>query len=114
MTRSVAFRLDDIMSEIKWLQSAFLDKTYDDYLDDRLLRYATERSILIISEASRHIPQELKQKRSEIPWVQIAAVGNILRHEYQHIAASIVFDIVNKRLPDLKSAIAEFQTLGLD
>jgi uncharacterized protein with HEPN domain len=41
----------------------------------------------IISEASRHIPDDLKELAPDIPWRQIAAIGNLLRHEYQRTKA---------------------------
>ena len=40
------------------------------------------RALEIISEASRHVPAEAKARLTNIPWRNIAAIGNKLRQEY--------------------------------
>ena len=50
-----------------------------------------ERSIEIISEASRHT---LKDQYPEIPWKQIAGIGNILRHDYGIVDDRITWDVI--------------------
>jgi uncharacterized protein with HEPN domain len=63
-----------------------------------------ERGIEIISEASRHIPDDLKKRHSQIPWQQIAAIGNRLRHEYQRVAPDILWRIARDELGFLELA----------
>ena len=53
------------------------------YRADYKLRRAVERCVEIVSEASRHLPQEMKSRYPAQPWPEIAAIGNLLRHEYQ-------------------------------
>jgi len=38
------------------------------------------RNLEIVSEASRHVPANLKTKAAHIPWREIADFGNIIRH----------------------------------
>jgi len=54
-----------------------------DFISDRRdikLRRAIERCVEIISEASRHIPIQLKSDYPDQPWEEIASIGNLLRH----------------------------------
>jgi uncharacterized protein with HEPN domain len=44
--------------------------------------WLVERGVEIISEASRHLSDELKARHPKIPWSRVAGIGNILRHEY--------------------------------
>ena len=60
-----------------------------------------QRALEIISEASRHLPDELLLIAPEIPWKQIRGIGNILRHEYHRLADSIVWSVVTDHLPQL-------------
>jgi len=55
-----------------------------------VLRSAVERGIEVISEASRHLGEELKAQHKEVRWKDIAGIGNVLRHDYQRVDASIV------------------------
>lgn len=52
-------------------------KTFDDYLADDMLRAAVERSLEIVSEASRHIPAEAKRRHPEVTWRCVAGFGNV-------------------------------------
>lgn len=62
-------------------------------------------AIEIISEASRSIPEDVKMTRSEIPWEKVAAIGNILRHEYHALSDRIIWNVVVDELPKLKIAV---------
>ncbi|WP_366664096.1 HepT-like ribonuclease domain-containing protein [Mesorhizobium sp.] len=63
------------------------------------------RGIEIISEASRHIPDDLTALAPEIPWKQVRGIGNILRHEYHKTSDAIVWAVVADNLPALRVAI---------
>ena len=97
--------LAEILDEIGWLRERTANMTFDGFMADRTLRYAVERSIEIVSEASRRISDEAKAAMPEIPWRAIAGVGNILRHAYPSVAPRIVWDVVTIDLPALETAI---------
>jgi uncharacterized protein with HEPN domain len=63
-----------------------------------------ERGIEIISEASRHLTDALKARNPEIPWQKVAGIGNVLRHNYEHIAAAVIWKLVQADLPALEKA----------
>lgn len=72
---------------------------------DKMRRYAAERCVEIISEASRRIPAEWKVAFSEIPWPQIANIGNIIRHSYENVNPDIIVGLRGQHLDDLERAI---------
>jgi hypothetical protein len=53
------------------------------------MKRAVQYALLITSEATRHIPDNLKNARPEVPWKDIHGLGNVLRHEYRRIEATI-------------------------
>jgi len=57
------------------------------------------------TEASRHIPPEMKEWHPEVPWQDIASIGNILRHEYAKIDDRIVWNVTRKNLEALERAV---------
>jgi uncharacterized protein with HEPN domain len=61
-----------------------------------------ERGIEIISEASRHLTDEMKARHPEIPWQKVAAIGNVLRHNYEKIAAPVIWKLAQTDLPALE------------
>ena len=100
----LASRLQDILEAIATIGEYTRDKTFDHYAAERMLRDAVERNVERISEASRHIPDHLKARHSEIPWPQVAGIGNILRHAYPIVDDRLVWEVVVRDLPPLKVA----------
>jgi uncharacterized protein with HEPN domain len=97
--------LIDILNAISAVRTWIESRTYDDYLKDHMLRAAIERQVEIVSEASRRIPDRLKAMRADIPWRDVASVGNILRHRYATISDPAIWSIVVLDLPALEVAI---------
>ena len=69
--------------------------SYELFKDDNLRLYAVTRCLEIISEASRRLPDELKARHPSIEWRQMAAAGNLYRHEYEDVAARRVWQTLN-------------------
>jgi uncharacterized protein with HEPN domain len=69
--------------------------------------YAVTRCLEIISEASRRLPTELKARHPNISWQQMAGAGNVYRHDYEDVAAQLVWDTVKRALPPLRIVIEE-------
>ena len=101
--RSPRLRLRDILDaigEIEAIVSARTQVTELGKLPFNALLY----SLLKISEASRHLPDDLKARRSDVSWSQIAALGNRLRHGYFRVDPAIIAAIIAKDVPELKNA----------
>lgn len=64
--------------------------------------WLVERRVGIISEASRHLTEDLKARHPEIPWQKVAGIGNVLRHNYESIAAPIIWKLAQADLPLLE------------
>ena|SRR5689334_448856 len=74
---------------------------------DRRNCWLVERGIEIISEASRHLSDELKARHPEIPWSKVAGIGNVLRHEYERIAHDVLWRVVCDDLPPFENVCRE-------
>jgi uncharacterized protein with HEPN domain len=98
-------RLEDIRDATDEALQFTAGMTYDRYLADPLMRRAVERCIEIVSEASRHIPPDRKAQHPEVPWRNIADIGNVLRHGYQMVDHAIIWSVVQDHLPALRPVI---------
>jgi uncharacterized protein with HEPN domain len=67
--------------------------------------YAVTRCLEIISEASRRLPADLKVRHPEIAWKQMAGAGNVYRHDYEDVAAQLVWDTVERALAPLRAVV---------
>lgn len=57
---------------------------------DTMRLFAVVRCLEIISEASRRLSDDVKQRTVEIPWKEIAAAGNVYRHAYEDVSPARV------------------------
>jgi uncharacterized protein with HEPN domain len=105
MPREVRHFLHDILQAIAIIETAVAGKSFADYQKDTILRLALERAIEIISEASRGIPDELKDARPEIPWPRVKTIGNVLRHEYHGLSDRIIWGVIVDELPKIRIAV---------
>ena len=64
-------------------------------------QWLVERGIEIVPEASRHLTDELKARHPAIPWQKVAGIGNVLRHNYEKIAAPVIWKLVQADLPEI-------------
>ncbi|HEX4365302.1 MAG TPA: HepT-like ribonuclease domain-containing protein [Rhodopila sp.] len=93
--------LDDIHHHIVLAQTFAEGMSYDALCDDLRTTYAITRCLEIISEASRRLPDALKARHPSIQWRDMAAAGNIYRHEYEDVAVRKVWDTLTQHLPPL-------------
>jgi len=80
------------------------DATIADFTTNRSRRYAAERCVEIISEASRRIPAEWKAEHPSIPWQDIASIGSVIRHNYENTNPIVILGLRGERLEKLKIA----------
>lgn len=80
-------------------------KTFEQFASDFVLRAATERFLEIVCEASRNVPDEVKQQAPAIDWRKMIDFGNVLRHAYNTTKVDVIWDIVQHDLPKLRSFV---------
>jgi uncharacterized protein with HEPN domain len=107
--RKIGPILAEIIEALDGIEAATTGKSLDDFSANWLLKHGVQRGIEIISEAARHIPDDLLILAPEIPWKQVRDVGNILRHEYHRVADPIVWAVVTDNLPPLRLAVQRIQ-----
>jgi uncharacterized protein with HEPN domain len=99
---TIGERIAHIDTAIDSIREAVAGHTEASFADNMMLRLAIERLLEIISEASRHIPSEMKAKDPDINWRRLADLGNWLRHAYHRTDPGILWDMVESDLAPLK------------
>ena len=102
-TRSPNLRLADMIEAIERIRSIITGLTLEEFESNWRHQWLVQRGILIISEASRHLTPEVKERHPEIPWSKVAAIGSVLRHDYERIAPDVIWRLVVVDLPVLEA-----------
>ena len=105
MQRDLTIVLGEIVEAIDIAISVCSNLSFEQFRSSKVEKLAVQRTIEIISEAARHLPQDELEKYPTVPWRQVKAMGNILRHEYHHLNDKIIWDVVRNELPSLREEI---------
>jgi uncharacterized protein with HEPN domain len=105
MPRRVDVVLIEMLETIAGIEDALSDQTIASFTTSWFLQRGTERALEIISEAVRHLPDELMATQPQIAWSDIRSIGNIIRHEYHRVEPNVIWTVVRDDLPVLKSAL---------
>jgi uncharacterized protein with HEPN domain len=79
----------------------------DDFIGDETLKRAIVRSLEIIGEATKKVPVDFKIKWNTINWKDMAGMRDRLVHDYMGINYSIVWDVIQNKIPILLKQIIE-------
>lgn len=107
MTLSIGDYLRHILDEADYLEQNTRRLTKEQFLNDETLKRAFVRSLEIIGEAVKQIPEDVRQNYSEIEWRLIAGMGDRLIHGYFGVDYEIVRDAVINKIPLLEQTVRE-------
>ena len=105
MSPSAREYLRHILDETTYIitSSTSLDKAK--FVQDETLKRAYVRSIEVIGEAVKQLPDELRQKYGAIEWRAMAGMRDRLIHNYFGVDYEIVWDVVVNKIPTLDAEI---------
>lgn len=96
--------LRDIVDAIGHIHSKLEGVSLETFQGDLDRRRIVERNVEIISEASRRLSADLKERYPDIPWPKVAGIGNVLRHDYDTVSPRILWNVARTDLAQLEMA----------
>ncbi len=99
--------LRHMLVEAEFLAAQTSTISRDDFLRDEVLRRAVVRSIEVIGEAARQVPQEFRARHPQIDWRAMAGMRDRLIHGYFGIDYDIVWNVAAHEASSLKSRIEQ-------
>lgn len=96
-----------ILDEINFLVLESSASDLAEFLKDEKSKRAYARSFEIIGEASKNIPQKVKDKYPEVLWKPMVRMRDRLIHKYFGVDYELVWNTVVEDIPLLKIQIAK-------
>jgi uncharacterized protein with HEPN domain len=103
--RSYLMFLEDIIESIEKIEIYIRELTYNAFIEDSKTVDAVVRNLEIIGEASKRIPDNIKENLKEVPWHRMTGLRNIIAHEYFGIDLNIIWKIIKENLPEVKPSL---------
>ena len=94
--------LRHILVEVEYLLDQSQALSFERFVVDETLRRAFVRSLEVIGEAVKNLPEEFRAAHSEVEWRPIARMRDRLIHGYFGVDYQLVWDVVQEKLPELK------------
>ena len=98
MSRSPLEYLRHALDEMTYLVERTQGLTQDRFLQDATLQRAFVRSLEIIGEAVKNVPDDFRQRYGYIDWRAIAGMRDRLIHGYFDVDLDVVWSIATRDL----------------
>ena len=99
--------LRDIYEAIEAIERFVRGMDFSAFQADEKTNAAVERKLLVLSEAARRLGDDAEKLCPSIPWNNIRGIGNWVRHRYDRVDPSVIWQTVERDLPPLKLAVEQ-------
>jgi len=79
--------------------------TFEQFKKNKKTVYAVARTLEIVGEATRKVPNSFRNENPNIPWKKITSMRDKLIHDYTGVDLDIVWKTATKFVPLLKKEI---------
>ena len=94
-----------ILQEIEYIGVESSGLSFEQFASDETLKRAFVRSLEIIGEAVKNIPDSVRQQYPAIAWRRIAGMRDKLIHGYFGVNYHLIWSVIQDELPVLKEHI---------
>lgn len=97
--------LRDILDAIMKAQQFIEGMGFDSFCSDDKTVFAVVRALEVIGEATKKIPDKVRDNYPNLPWREMAGLRDKLVHDYFGVNLDVVWKTVTDDLPTLKRGV---------
>ncbi len=105
--RNYRLYLQDIIEAMVAVQEFTEGINFETFVADDKTASAVVRKLEIIGEATKNVPETIRQKYPQVPWRNMAGMRDRIIHAYFDINHSVVWDTLKNRIPALQPIIEQ-------
>ena len=107
MKKEYSDSLNDILMSMELSQNFINDLNLQSFNVDNKTQFAVIRCLEIIGEATKRLPDSLREAYPDIPWKAMAGMRDRLIHGYDIVDPEIIWVTVSKTIPEIIHKIKE-------
>lgn len=94
--------VEDIIDAMDKAEIALTGVDFDRFTDDFIINFAVARALEIVGEATKRLPQKVRDAYPAIPWRDMAGMRDRIIHGYDNLNLEIMWDVVKQDIPRIK------------
>jgi len=107
MIRNISLYLKDIFQNMQDAEEFIEGLSYEQFLADKRTFNAVVRSLEVIGEAAKNVPDEIRTKYPLVPWKEMAGMRDKVIHFYFGVDHEAVWIAVKDRIPAVRPWIEQ-------
>jgi len=112
LSRKPEQRIDDIIECCEKILGFTSGMVQEQFVGEALVMDAVLRNIEVIGEATKHLPDDVRDRMPGIEWKKIAGMRDWIAHVYYRVDDDIVWDTIDTKLPELLRTLRNFKDQG--
>ena len=107
MSNEFLDHIEDIIEAMDKAEFALTNIDYNRFVDDFVINFAVARALEIVGEATKRLPQEVREAYPDIPWRDMAGMRDRIIHGYDNVDLRLMWDVVKQEIPQIKSQLEQ-------
>ena len=97
--------LEDILDAAEKAQAFVEGITCEAFVNDDKSVFAVIRALEVVGEATKRLPQPLRDEYPQVPWSSMAGMRDNLIHDYSDVDRQLVWRTVQEEIPEVRRQV---------
>ena len=99
--------IKQILDSVSKIENFTVETTQEDFVKNQMMQSAVIMQLILVGELAKKLKDNV-QKSIDLPWKDIMGFRDRAIHDYFEMDLKMVWETVEKDVPDLKSKLAPF------